>query len=156
MNNSRVKNIYKNINQKDLPFKLSENNFHIFGNNMSNFIINLLERQNSSANLKWCFSNIKKTKVFLTIFHANEANQIIYKEEIAKKLREYSYKTISKIIDDGVSLGIYINLKPNNDIIQDGKVKSIRPSEELLSDFYNWSIGAINSVVSIIKKHQKH
>ena len=86
----------------------------------------------------------KKLKVFLMIFDANENVKSIYKEEISKKLPEYSYKTIATIVDEGLSKGYFINLKSSDiDKIEDKKIHNIRPSEVLITDFINWNIDAI-------------
>ena len=65
-----------------------------------------------SPALKWCLSTIKKAKVFTLVYQANERGLPIYKEEIAKKLPEYSYKTIATIIDEGTQKGFYVPLLP--------------------------------------------
>jgi len=96
-------------------------------------------RKNSES-LNWCFANIKRIKIFLLIFHANESGNEIYKEEIAKNLTEYSYKTIAKIIDDGIKKNHFIFLTPDGTAGKDGKIKNIRPSENLIIDFLNLSI----------------
>ena len=78
------------------------------------------------------------------IFDANENSKSIYKEEVAKKLSEYSYKTIASIIDEGIDKGYFVNLKSSDlDKINDKKIHNIRPSEELVADFINWNIDAI-------------
>ena len=99
---------------------------------------------NQKESIKWCFSTQKRLKVFLIIFDANENIKSIYKEEIAKKLPEYSYKTIATIVDQGLSKGYFVNLK-SSDInkILDKKILNIRPSETLIADFINWNIDAI-------------
>ena len=81
----------------------------------------------------------------MQIFHANEAGREIYKEEIAKNIPEYSYKTIAKIIDEGFVKGYYISLKVDGTPGKDGKVKNIRPSEELIIDFLNLCLEFIYS-----------
>ena len=86
----------------------------------------------------------KKIKVFLIIFDANENLKSIYKEEISKKLPEYSYKTIAAIVDEGLKKGYFVNLKsPDIKKIMDKKIHNIRPSVELITDFINWNIDAI-------------
>ena len=97
---------------------------------------------------------MKRFKVFLEIFYANEKGQEIYKEEIAKRISEYSYKTISKIIDDGHEKGIYIDLKPDGEGGTDAKIKNIRPSEELITDFLNWFIDIFEILDTTIKKNK--
>ena len=78
------------------------------------------------------------------IFDANENIKSIYKEEIAKRLPEYSYKTVASIIDEATDKGYFVNLKSSDlNKINDKKIHNIRPSEELTSDFINWNIDAI-------------
>ena len=101
-------------------------------------------------------STVKKAKVFTLIFQANENGVAIYKEEIAKKLPEYSYKTIATIVDEGVEKGYYVPLDPiTNKSIKDKKIKNIRPSEDIVTDFLNWNIQRISTVAEMIRKYKK-
>jgi hypothetical protein len=150
----RDERIYSRLKLEHLPFKIDYKNFKSLGSAISLAFRNLHNSQFESVKLKWCFSTIKRFKIFLEIFYANEEGREIYKEEIAKKIAEYSYKTISKIIDDGHAKGIYVNLKPDGEPGTDNKIKNIRPSEELVVDFLNWNINLIGSINSTIKKNK--
>ena len=136
----RDKRILAKLNLNKLPFELKDNTFKSFGAEISNFIHRIYEVRKNSESLNWCFANIKRVKIFLQIFHANESGNEIYKEEIAKKISEYSYKTIAKIVDDGIEKGYFILLAPDGTTGKDGKIKNIRPSENLIIDFLNLSI----------------
>ena len=144
--------IFCKLNLEKLPSKLDFNDFKELGNVISLFIDRIVSFKKNSKALIWCFSNVKKTKIFMQIFHANEAGREIYKEEIAKNIPEYSYKTIAKIIDEGFVKGYYISLKVDGTPGKDGKVKNIRPSEELIIDFFNLSLEFIYSMNSMVKK----
>ena len=144
--------IFCKLNLEKLPSKLDFNDFKELGNVISLFIDRIVSFKKNSKALIWCFSNVKRTKIFMQIFHANEAGCEIYKEEIAKNIPEYSYKTIAKIIDDGFVRGYYISLKVDGTPGKDGKVKNIRPSEELIIDFFNLSLEFIYSINSMVKK----
>ena len=150
----REKRIYSKLNIKKLPFDLTEKNFKILGNAVSLVFREIHNNQVESPQLKWVFSTVKRFKIFLEIFYANEQGQEIYKEEIAKKVTEYSYKTISKIIDDGLAKGIYTALEPDGETGTDAKIKNIRPSEELMTDFLNWSINIFELLNNTIKKNK--
>ena len=140
----RDKRILAKLNLNKLPFELKDNTFKSFGAEISNFIHRIYEVRKNSVSLNWCFANIKRVKIFFEIFHANESGVEIYKEEIAKNIPEYSYKTIAKIIDDGIAQGYYVLLAPDGEIGNDGKVKNIRPSEELATDFLNLCIEIVS------------
>ena len=147
----REDRIYSKLTLEKLPFKLKRENFKTLGNAVSLAFHEIYNNQVKSDQLKWVFSTVKKFKIFLAIFYANEKGEQVYKEEIAKKIPEYSYKTISKIIDDGHIKGIYIALEPDGDNGTDAKIKNIRPSEELMVDFLNWSIdiyGLLNDTIA--------
>ena len=143
--------IISKLNLEDLPFKITNNNFKTLGSVISLAFREINNSKIKSDKLRWCFSTIKRFKIFLEIFYSNEENKEIYKEEIAKKLREYSYKTISKIIDDGHAKGIYVCLKPTGEPGTDAKIKNIRPSEELIVDFLNWNINIFSLIDKTIK-----
>ena len=143
-NNLRENNILKGINLAKLPFKILDKDIFNFTKELSLNIKKIFSLSSQKESVKWCFSSQKKLKVFLIIFDANENVKSIYKEEIAKKLPEYSYKTIATIVDQGLSKGYFVNLK-SSDInkLLDKKILNIRPSETLIADFINWNIDAI-------------
>ena len=147
--------IYSNLHLEKLPFILKRENFKDLGNAVSLAFLEIYKNQVESEKLKWVFSTIKRFKIFLEIFYANEKGEEIYKEEIAKKVPEYSYTTISKIIDDGHANGIYVALKPDGENGTDNKIKNIRPSEELMTDFLNWSINILDLLNKTITKNKK-
>ena len=143
-NTVRENNIIKNINLAKLPFKILDKDIFHFTKELSLNLKKIFSLINQKESIKWCFSSQKKIKVFLVIFDANENSKSIYKEEISKKLPEYSYKTIATIVDEGLSRGYFVNLK-TTDVkkIEDKKIHNIRPSVELITDFINWNIDAI-------------
>jgi len=147
----REDRIYSKLKLEKLPFRLKRENFKTLGNAVSLAFHEIYNNQVKSDQLKWVFSTVKRFKIFLAIFYANEKGEQVYKEEIAKKIPEYSYKTISKIIDDGHIKGVYIALEPDGDNGTDAKIKNIRPSEALMVDFLNWSIdiyGLLNETIA--------
>jgi hypothetical protein len=140
----RDKRILSKLNLNKLPRALKEGTFKALGGEVSSFIHHVYKMRAESESLNWCFANIKRIKIFLEIFHANESGKEIYKEEIAKNIPEYSYKTIAKIIDDGIKKNCFVLLAVDGTNGKDGKIKNIRPSEDLISDFLNLSIEIIS------------
>ena len=132
--------IQSKLNLDKLTHKLKANSFKSLGAEISNFIHVIFNVRKQSPALNWCFANIKRVKIFLLIFHANESGVEIYKEEISKNIPEYSYKTIAKIIDEGIKQKYYVLLSPDGRNCKDSKIKNIRPSEDLIIDFLNLSI----------------
>ena len=154
----RVEEIFKKVNSEKLPFKIDAERLNDLGLDIADDLVLVLQGIGDDPALKWCLSTVKKAKVFTLVYQANERGLPIYKEEISKKLPEYSYKTIATIIDEGTQKGYYVPLEPyeNNGEkkIQDKKVKNIRPSLDLIAAFYNWNIDRISSVSKIIKKYK--
>jgi len=153
----RVEEIYKQLNLEKLPFKINASKLNDLGLDVAADLMSIFKGINMNPALKWCLSTVKKAKVFTLIYQANERGLPIYKEEIAKKLPEYSYKTIATIVDEGINKGYYIPLEPYenpNSKISDRKVKNLRPSIELISAFYNWNIDRIAAVSEIIDKYK--
>jgi len=150
----REARIYSKLKLEKLPFVLKQENFKILGNAVSLTFREIYNNQVESQQLRWIFSTVKRFKIFLEIFYANERGEEIYKEEIAKKIPEYSYKTISKIIDDGHAKGIYVSLEPDGETGTDAKIKNIRPSEELMADFLNWFINILELLNKTILKNK--
>ena len=104
--------------------------------------------------MKWCFSTEKRMRVFLLIFQANELGKEIYKESISNNLPQYSYKTIAKIIDDGIEKKYFINLAPRFTESKDSKIRNIRPSENLVVEFVNWTIELISTFSAFQRKYK--
>ena len=141
---NRERRIIKNLKLDKLPFKVKPENF-------CDFLINMVKDHKSIFSVRdrhestiWFLSSMKKFKIFLMIFEANELGKEIYKEQIATKLPEYSYKTVASIIDEGLKKGYLLKLPPRLSKIKDLKIRNIRPSEELTADFINWNIDAIS------------
>ena len=140
--NTRETNIVNSIDLRKLPFSVSAKNIFNFTQEVNLNLKKIFSFKKKS--LIWCFSSKKRIKVFFEIFDANENSKSIYKEEISKKLPEYSYKTIASIVDEGISKGYFVNLKSSDvNKIKDKKILNIRPSVELVTDFINWNIDAI-------------
>ena len=102
--------------------------------------------------MKWCLSTIKRFKVFLIIFEANEIGNEIYKERISNKLPEYAYKTIAQIVDEGLEKGFFLKLPARIREEHDLKIRNIRPSEDITVEFINWNIDIVSSLANFKKK----
>ena len=146
----REKKITSKLNLKKLPFKVSKENFCSRYAEMFKEMTPLFKYKEEEYAMKWCLSTEKKMKVFLLIFESNQLGKEIYKEKIANKLPEYSYKTVAQIIDEGIDKKFFVNLPPRAHIVKDAKVRNIRPSEDLVIEFINWHI----DLISVLSKFQ--
>ncbi|MDC1095753.1 hypothetical protein OAS47_00380 [Pelagibacteraceae bacterium] len=142
------------LNLEKLPFKVDETILRELGSDIAQDLRLVLGTINTSNSLKWCMSTVKKAKVFTLIYQANETGSSIYKEEISKKLPEYSYKTIATIVDEGVERGFYIPKEPHLSKVNDKKIKNIRPSEDVVVAFLNWNIERIVKIENLISKYK--
>ena len=148
-NNTREKNIINSINLEKLPFKIAAKDIFNFTHELNSNLKKIFNFEKKT--IKWCFSSQKKIKVFLIIFDANENIKSIYKEEIAKKLPEYSYKTVAQIVDEGVKKNFFIKLEASANISKDLKIRNLRPSEEVIVEFINWKIDLLSSLMKFKK-----
>ncbi|MDA9624517.1 hypothetical protein N9S62_04480 [Pelagibacteraceae bacterium] len=150
----KLSDVIKRIKSEKLPFKVKEEDYLNLSNDIAANLRNILSNIKFSEGLSWCISTIKKAKVFTLIYQASAQDKEIYKEEIAKKLPEYSYKTIASIIDEGIEKGFYVTTRPDSLKIKDGKIKNIRPSKEVSIDFINWNFNRIIETNKLIKKYK--
>ena len=150
----REKRIISQLNLKKLPFKVSKDKLCDLNVAMIRHSMSVLKYQENAEGIKWCFSSIKRLKVFLVILESNELGEEIYKEKISSKLPEYSYKTIAQIIDVGVAKKFFIKLAPRKKVTKDLKIRNIRPSEELVVEFVNWNIELISTFSKFQKKYK--
>ena len=148
----REKRIISKLNLKKLPFKINSEKMCDLTVAMIRHSKVVLKYQDDRPGIKWCFSSIKRLKVFLVIFEANELGEEIYKEKISSKLPEYSYKTIAQIVDDGVLKNFFLKLPPRIKKTKDLKIRNIRPSEEIIVGFVNWKIDMLSSLIEFKKK----
>ena len=147
----RVEEIFKKVNIDKLPFKINPEKLNELGIDIADDLKNIFSGLNMSPALRWCLSTIKKAKVFTLIYEANELGLPIYKEEISKKLPEYSYKTISQIVEEGIEKKIFINLAARTKEKTDSKIRNIRPSEEVIIEFVNQQIDLLCSIMKFKK-----
>ena len=147
----RQKNIISKLNLKKLPFNIPLDKICDFNLEMARHSKFVLKYQDDKPAIKWCFSSIKKLKVFLIIFESNELGEEIYKEKISSKLPEYSYKTVAQIVDDGIKKNFFIKLNVRAKKTKDLKIRNVRPSEEVIVEFINWKIDLLSSVMEFKK-----
>ena len=145
--------INSRLNIKKLPFKTTVDNFCSRYVEMFRAFKPLFKYYEGDYALKWCFSTQKRMRTFLLIFEANELGNEIYKENLSSLMPDYSYKTIAQIVDDGISKGYFLKLKPRNQNTTDLKIRNIRPSEDLMVQFVNWQIDLISTYNNFQKKY---
>ena len=150
----REKRILKRLNLEKLPFEASMDQFcgrylEMMTDLKESFIF-----EADKPGMQWCLSTIKRFKVFLLIFEANELGVEVYKESMSNKLPEYSYKTIAQIVDEGLEKGFFIKIPPRIREKHDLKIRNIRPSEDLTVEFINANIDMISSLMKFLGKQK--
>ena len=149
----RERRILKRLNLKKLPFQTSMDEFCSMYIEMIADLKDSFTFEDDKPGMQWCVSTIKRFKVFLLIFEANEIGNEIYKELLSAKLPGYSYKTIAQIVDEGLEKGFFIKLPPRIREKHDLKIRNIRPSEDLTVEFINANIDMISSLMKFLGKH---
>ena len=147
----RQRNIISKLNLKKLPFDVPSDRMCDLNLELARHSRSVLKYQEDKPSIKWCFSSIKKLKVFLIIFEANELGEEMYKEKISSLLPEYSYKTVAQIIDDGIKKKFFIKLEARGQKSKDLKIRNVRPSEEVIIEFINWKIDLLSSFMKFKK-----
>ncbi len=149
----REKRILKRLNLTKLPFESSMDEFCGMYIEMIADLKDSFTFEDDKPGMQWCVSTIKRFKVFLLVFEANEIGNEIYKELLSAKLPGYSYKTIAQIVDEGLEKGFFIKLPPRIREKHDLKIRNIRPSEDLTVEFINANIDMISSLMKFLGKH---
>ena len=159
----KIERSYKNylkiknsINHTNLNFKIdSEEKLDLLLKSINKFMVQRLEAVQSDECLTYFLQNMKRYKIMTSIMEAYSLNSgPTYKEEIIKKLRVYSYKTISNIIDDCLARGYikYVNNYSSNN--SEKKIKEFRPSSILITNYINWTlqhVGKLNLELKNLK-----
>lgn len=129
-------NILKKIKSDKLVLKPNnEKNLKLLVGKFADFTNESLENPEVGASIKWFLKSHKKVRVFSCIMSKFVANEPIYKESIIKDLREFSYKTVTTIIDESITRKYLTNTFNGGK-----KIKLLKPSEELIIDLLNWNI----------------
>ena len=150
----REKRILKRLNLKKLPFEPSMDEFCGMYIEMIADLKDSFTFEDDKPGMQWCVSTIKRFKVFLLIFEANEIGNEIYKELLSANLPGYSYKTSAHFVDEGLEKGFFIKLPPRIREKHDLKIRNIRPSEDLTVEFINANIDMISSLMKFLGKHK--
>jgi hypothetical protein len=150
----RERRIVTRLNLEKLPFQPSMDEFCGMYIEMIADLKGSFTFEGDKPGMQWCLSTIKRFKVFLLIFEANENGNEIYKELLSAKLPEYSYKTIAQIVDEGLEKKFFIKLSPRIVEKHDLKIRNIRPSEDLTVEFINANIDMISSLMKFLGKHK--
>ena len=129
-------NILKKIDTDRLILKPNnDKNLKLLVGKFVNFTSESLDNPKVGSSIKWFLKSHKKVRVFSCIMDKFVANEPIYKESIIKDLREFSYKTITTIIDESITRKYLTNTFNGGK-----KIKLLKPSEELIIDLLNWNI----------------
>jgi len=150
----RERRILNRLNLTKLPVQTSMDEFCGMYIEMIADLKDSFTFEDDKPGMQWCLSTIKRFKVFLLIFEANEIGNEIYKELLSAKLPEYSYKTIAQIVDEGLEKKFFIKLSPRIREKHDLKIRNIRPSEDLTVEFINANIDMISSLMKFLGKHK--
>ena len=150
----RERRILKRLNLKKLPFQTSMDEFCGMYIEMIADLKDSFTFEDDKPGMQWCVSTIKRFKVFLLIFEANEIGNEIYKELLSAKLPGYSYKTIAQIVDEGLEKGFFIKLPPRIREKHDLKIRNIRPSEDITVEFINWNIDIVTSLEHFARQYR--
>ena len=144
--------IIKKIDLKNIKFKFnSEEKLDLLITGVNEFMVKRLEFDAKDESISYFVQNMKRYRILVSVMDEYSVNaNATYKEQIIKKLRVYSYKTISSIIDDAISRGYfkYINL-PNKSNKE--KIKKFRPTTTLVSNYVNWTLLHVTNINKFLK-----
>ena len=95
-----------------------------------------------------------KWKLLIEIISKSSKGEIVYKEQLAKVIN-CSHKTLTKYIDECIEGGFFVYLNPVNKTVLDKRIINIRPSEEVIVAFINYSIEKIVLSIDLLKEFSK-
>ena len=145
--------IISHIDHSNLSFKIdSEERLEFLLKSINQFVIQRIEALQSDDCLTYFLQNIKRYKILLCIMDTYTNSGPTYKEEVIKKLRIYSYKTISNILDDCLERGYikYVNTPFLNNSKK--KIKKFSPTSTLIINYINWilqHVGTLNRSLNL-------
>jgi len=143
------------IDHSNVNFKIdSEEKLDFLLKSINQFEIQRIEALQSDDCLTYFLQNMKRYRILLYIMDTYTNSGPTYKEEVIKKLRIYSYKTISNILDDCLERGYikYVNTSFSNNSKK--KIKKFSPTYTLITNYTNWilqHVGTLNRTLKFIK-----
>ena len=144
--------IKKKIDLTNIKFNLdSEEKLDLLITGVNQFMVQRLESEKIHESIIYFIQNMKRYRILVSVMQEYSFNaNATYKEHIVKKLRVYSYKTISNIIDDAISRGYfkYVNRLNNNG---KEKIKKFRPTSSLVSNYVNWTLQNVSNMNKFLK-----
>ena len=145
--------IVKDIDSDNIKFKLdSEEKLDLLITGVNKFMIQRLEAYKIHECLVYFIQNMKRYRILTAVMNEYSVSaNASYKELIVKKLRVYSYKTISNIIDDALDRGYFKYINGSNKI-QKEKIKKFRPTCNLVSNYVNWTLQNVSNINKFLKK----
>ena len=151
--NKNYLKIINNIDQQNLNFKLdSEEKLNSLLCNVNKFMVKRLEAHQNDECLIFFLQNMKRYRILTSIMESYSINaNSTYKEEIIKKLRVYSYKTISSIIDDALEKGYIKYIVQDQNKKEKKKIKRFRPTSTLVSNYLNWTMQHVRNLNKALK-----
>jgi len=151
--NKNYLKIINSIDQENLSFKLdSEEKLSALLYNINKFMVKRLEAYKVDECLTFFFQNMKRYRILTSIMESYSVNaNSTYKEEIIKKLRVYSYKTISSIIDDALEKGYIKYIIQDQNQKERKKIKRFRPTSALVSNYLNWTMQHVRNLNKALK-----
>ena len=144
--------IIKKIDLNNIKFRFdSEEKLDLLITGVNEFMVQRIEPESKDESISYFLQNMKRYRILVVVMNEYSTNaNATYKEQVIKKLRIYSYKTISNIIDDAIGRGYfkYIN-KPNK--TNKEKIKKFRPTTTLVSNYVNWTLTHIKKINKFMK-----
>ena len=144
--------IVKGIDLNNIKFKLdSEEKLDLLITGINKFMVQRLEADKIHESLIYFIQNMKRFKILTSVMDEYSINaNASYKELIVKKLRIYSHKPISSIIDDAIERGYFKYINRSNRV-QKEKIKKFRPTSTLVSNYVNWTLVHVSNFNKFIK-----
>ncbi|MDB3942039.1 hypothetical protein N9366_00330 [Candidatus Pelagibacter sp.] len=144
--------IIKKINHKNIKFKIdSEEKLNLIIVGVNEFMVRRIDSYSINEIINYFTQNMKRYRVLVMVMNEYSIKaKATYKEQIAKKLTLYSYKTVSNIIDETIDKGYfkYVRSPNKND---KKKIKSFRPSSALVSSYINWTLENVAAIDKFLK-----
>ena len=150
--NKNYLKIIKKIDLSNIKFRFdSEEKLDLLIAGVNEFMVQRIESESKDESISYFIQNMKRYRILVAVMDEYSVNaNATYKEQIIRKLRVYSYKTISNIIDDAISRGYfkYINRpsKANKE-----KIKKFRPTTTLVSNYINWTLVHVTNINIFLK-----
>lgn len=144
-----IKNSHNNF--KKINVLLSLNNAFSLSTTFAREQLTFINSFKNFPLMKYFVQDPHRWNILNYIIYFSAKKQPIYLEKLKKYIKK-SDRHVEKVLKDCLNNKSFIVLDPHGNVLKNKKIINIRPSEELIKEFYGHNVLRFKKYISIIKR----